>query len=133
MRTGAVLFVTRMDQVATFYSKVLDLDETGRGDDHIRLESAGFELLVHRIPGRSSAATEVAAPPVRRAQAAFKPVFVVASLASVRNLTDSHGGVMEPLEQEWAFDGVAVCDAMDPEGNVIQFRENRSPLHRNAT
>ena len=115
MRTGAVLFVTRMDQVATFYSKVL------------------AELLVHRIPGRSSAATEVAAPPVRRAQAAFKPVFVVASLASVRNLTDSHGGVMEPLEQEWAFDGVAVCDAMDPEGNVIQFRENRSPLHRNAT
>jgi hypothetical protein len=32
---------------------------------------------------------------------------------------------MEPMEQEWSFNGVAVCDGLDPEGNVIQFRENR--------
>jgi len=33
---------------------------------------------------------------------------------------------MEPRNQEWTFDGVVVCDALDPEGNVIQFRETRT-------
>jgi hypothetical protein len=31
---------------------------------------------------------------------------------------------MEPAEREWIFDGVTVCDGLDPEGNVIQFREH---------
>jgi hypothetical protein len=33
---------------------------------------------------------------------------------------------MEPSDQEWTFNGVVVCDALDPEGNVVQFRENRA-------
>jgi hypothetical protein len=28
-----------------------------------------------------------------------------------------------PAEQEWSFQGSTVCDGFDPEGNVIQFRE----------
>jgi len=28
---------------------------------------------------------------------------------------------MEPAEQEWSFNGITVCDGLDPEGNVIQF------------
>ncbi len=28
-----------------------------------------------------------------------------------------------PADQEWPFGGFTVCDALDPEGNVIQFRE----------
>ena len=31
--------------------------------------------------------------------------------------------VMEPVDREWSFNGVAVCDGLDPVGNVIQFRE----------
>jgi len=34
------------------------------------------------------------------------------------------GGTMEPRDKEWSFNGVSVCDAVDPEGNVIQFRES---------
>jgi hypothetical protein len=30
---------------------------------------------------------------------------------------------MEPPEKEWSFNGILVCDALDPEGHVIQFRE----------
>jgi hypothetical protein len=71
--------------------------------------------------------TELAEPPVRRATAAFKPVFFVHSLASVRSLAHAHGGAMEPREKEWSFNGSLVCDALDPEGNVIQFRETGRP------
>jgi hypothetical protein len=86
------------------------------------LESPGFQLVVHRIPDRSATAIQPAEPPTRRATAAFKPVFFVQSLESVRAIVSAHGGTMEPRDKEWSFNGVAVCDAVDPEGNVIQFR-----------
>jgi hypothetical protein len=31
---------------------------------------------------------------------------------------------MEPAAKEWSFNGVTVCDLLDPEGNVVQFRES---------
>lgn len=122
-RTGAVLFATRVDQLATFYSNVLGLSEVARDDDHIVLESPGFQLVVHRIPGRPSPASDIVEPPQRRASAAFKPVFFVDSVARIRAIVNAHGGAMEPSEKEWRFNGAVVCDALDPEGNVIQFRE----------
>ena len=111
--------------MATFYSAVLGLTEANRDDEHIVLESPGFQLVVHRIPGDRATKVEIAFPPVRRASAAFKPVFFVPSIARVRVVAEAHGGVMEPMEKEWSFNGVTVCDGLDPEGNVIQFRENR--------
>src|SRR4029453_12914945 len=50
-RAGAVLFAKNLDRVATFYSVVLGLTEVNRGDDHILLESPGFQLVIHRIAG----------------------------------------------------------------------------------
>src|SRR5262245_10308488 len=113
-RTGAVLFAKKLDQIAAFYSNVLGLREANRDDDHILLESPGFQLVVHRIPPQRAASTELSEPPGRRAWAAFKPVFFVPSLAHARAIAKSHGGVMEPNEKEWSFNGVVVCDAVDP-------------------
>jgi catechol 2,3-dioxygenase-like lactoylglutathione lyase family enzyme len=122
-RTGAVLFAKNLDRVAIFYSVVLGLSEANRADDHILLESPGFQLVVHRISGGGPAAGDIAAPPARRATAAFKPVFFVPSISRLREVAETHGGVMEPVDREWSFNGVTVCDGLDPEGNVIQFRE----------
>jgi catechol 2,3-dioxygenase-like lactoylglutathione lyase family enzyme len=123
-RTGAVLFAKSPDRVAAFYSVVLGLSEASRDDDHILLESPGFQLVVHRIIVEGSAAREVTVPPTRRATAAFKPVFFLPSISRLRGVVEEHGGVMEPADREWSFNGVTVCDGLDPEGNVIQFREN---------
>jgi catechol 2,3-dioxygenase-like lactoylglutathione lyase family enzyme len=123
-RTGAVIFAKSLDRVADFYSIVLGLTEANRDTDHIVLESPGFQLVVHKIPGDRAATVEIAVPPVRRATAAFKPVFFVPSIASVRVVAEANGGVMEPVDKEWSFNGVMVCDGLDPEGNVIQFRES---------
>ena len=122
-RTGAVLFAKNVDQVAGFYSNVLDLIEANRADDHIVLESPGFQLVVHRIPPHRAPTADIASPPARRASAPFNPVFFVPSLASIRVVAEAHGGYMEPTDKEWSFNGVLVCDGLDPEGNVIQFRE----------
>jgi drug/metabolite transporter superfamily protein YnfA len=115
------LFARGLDQVAGFYATVLGLREANRDGDHILLESPGFQLVVHRILG-----TSPSQPTVGRASANFKPVFFVQSLARVRTMAKSLGGHMEPSDQEWTFNGVVVCDALDPEGNVVQFRENRA-------
>jgi catechol 2,3-dioxygenase-like lactoylglutathione lyase family enzyme len=123
-RTGAVLFARNLDRVATFYSVMLGLSEASRADDHILLESPGFQLVVHRIVGGGLLAGELTGPAARRATAAFKPVFFVPSISRLRGIVETHGGILEPAEQEWSFDGVTVCDGVDPEGNVIQFREH---------
>jgi catechol 2,3-dioxygenase-like lactoylglutathione lyase family enzyme len=119
-----VLFATGLDRVATFYSNVLGLQEAHRDDDHILLESPGFQLVVHRIAGGGSAAADVTVPPARRATASFKPVFFVPSISRLRAIAETHGGTMEPPDREWSFNGVTVCDGVDPEGNVIQFRQD---------
>ena len=128
-RTGAVLFATQLDRVAGFYAAVLGLTEANRDDDHILLESPGFQLVVHRIVGGRPAAGDSTVAPARRRTAAFKPVFFVPSISRLRGLAESHGGVMEPTAAEWSFNGVTVCDALDPEGNVIQFREHAASGH----
>ena len=79
---------------------MLGLTEVNRDDEHILLESPGFQLVVHRIPGDIAMTVEIAVPPVRRASAAFKPVFFVPSIASVRVIAEAHGGVMEPIDRE---------------------------------
>jgi predicted enzyme related to lactoylglutathione lyase len=123
-RTGAVLFAEKPDRVASFYSAVLGLDQSHRDDDHILLESPGFQLVVHRLTGSHQDVDSAGVAPVRRASAAFKPVFFVASISQLRSVATAHGGAMEPVEREWTFNGVTVCDGLDPEGNVIQFREH---------
>ena len=122
LRTGAVLFAQGVERVASFYAVALGLTEANRDDDHILLESPGFQLVVHRIPGPGAATADLTVPPSRRATAAFKPVFFVPDIARLRTTVERHGGVMEPPDKEWSFNGATVCDATDPEGNVIQFR-----------
>jgi hypothetical protein len=102
---------------------VLGLNEANRDNDHILLESPGFQLVVHRLPGHLATTQETSEAPARRASAAFKPVFFVSNLTSVRIIAKAHGGTLEPEDKEWSFNGAMVCDALDPEGNVIQFRE----------
>ena len=123
-RTGAVLFAKNVDRIATFYSTVLGLAEANRAEDHIVLDSPGFQLVVHRIPGGGSAAGDITAAPARRATAAYKPVFFVPSIARLRGVAETLGGAMESAAKEWSFNGVTVCDGLDPEGNVVQFRES---------
>jgi len=122
-RSGAVLYAKDVTRVAAFYSTVLGLETAGHDDQHILLESPGFQLVVLRIPDRIASDIEIATPPVRRATAAVKLVFFVPHLADVRASVAAGGGVMNPRDSEWSFDGFIVCDGLDPEGNVIQFRQ----------
>jgi predicted enzyme related to lactoylglutathione lyase len=122
-RAGAVLFAKGVDRLAGFYAAVLGLQATDRDDDHVVLESPGFQLVVLRIPHEIAATITITVPPTRRAGEAIKLVFFVPSIANVRATAEAHGGVVNSSDTEWSFQGFKVCDGLDPEGNVIQFRE----------
>ena len=123
-RSGAVLYAKDINRVAAFYSAVLGLEEEARDVDHVVLESPAFQLVVLQIPSDIASTIEITVPPMRRAMAAVKPVFFVSSMADVRTSVKAFGGVMNSSDKEWSFQGFKVCDGLDPEGNVIQFREH---------
>jgi predicted enzyme related to lactoylglutathione lyase len=122
-RAGAVLYAKDMQRVAAFYTAVLGFEKAGGDEEHVRLESPNFQLVVLRMPRRIAETIEIAVPPVRRADTAIKLVFVVPSLAAVRAAAEAMGGELNGARKEWLFNGYRVCDGIDPEGNVIQFRE----------
>jgi predicted enzyme related to lactoylglutathione lyase len=125
-RAGAVLYAKDVNSVAAFYSEVLGFEIAGRDEKHVVLESEAFQLVILRIPNRIAAKIQIAVPPVRRADSPVKLVFFVPSIAEVRASAEARGGVLNGAEKEWSFNGWKVCDGLDPEGNVVQFRE---PAH----
>ena len=121
-RAGAVLYAKDMDRVAGFYAAVVGLETAGRDEEHVLLESRGFQLVVLRMPSHIASTIQIAVPPVRRANSTLKLVFFVPSIAQMRASAEAQGGVLNGTDKEWLFNGWKVCDGLDPEGNVIQFR-----------
>jgi catechol 2,3-dioxygenase-like lactoylglutathione lyase family enzyme len=119
-----VLYAKDVPRVVAFYSTVLGLEMETRHEDHVVLESPTFQLVVLQIPADIASGIDISVPPTRRAMAAVKLVFFIPSLAYVRASVEALGGVMNPTDKEWSFQGFKVCDGLDPEGNVIQFREH---------
>lgn len=120
---GAVIYAKDIRRVSRFYEQVAGLRVTHAEDDHVVLESTGFQLVLVAVPERLAASIELTDPPRPREDTAIKPVFVVADLAAARDRAPALGGQLLPPEREWRFQGMRVCDGHDPEGNVVQFRE----------
>jgi len=59
---GAVLYAKDMHRVAAFYAEVLGLHPVNRDEEHVVLESRGFQLVVLRIPSRIASTIEIAVP-----------------------------------------------------------------------
>ena len=120
-RAGVILYALDVDRIAAFYAAVAGLLERHRTEELVVLESADIQLLVHRIPPHFASGITITSPPARREQTALKFFFTVASLEAVRVLAPSLGG--EILTETWQGPTFIVCNAIDPEGNIVQLRE----------
>jgi catechol 2,3-dioxygenase-like lactoylglutathione lyase family enzyme len=130
IRAGAVLSAKDVSGVAAFYAAVTGLEIAHAEDDHVVLEADAYQLVVRSIPEPLAASIEVSTPPRRRAEVPVEMVFVVSSLAAVRELAPAAGGGLNPREREWELQGQRVCDGHDPEGNIVQFRSHEHRGHR---
>ena len=117
-RPGAVIFTGDKDRLAAFYQAVTGLPVRESDESITVLATEHFELVIHALAGeprgRASAARE---------EAYVKPFFPVVSLAEARRMAESLGGKLRPAHEEWEAREFRACEAVDPDGNVIQFRE----------
>ena len=125
---GAVIYVKDLERLTKFYRQVVGLEVAHTESTFVVLESPIFQLVLHSIPAAVATSINISSPPIRREDTAVKLVLPVSSIKSARTEALALGGEVNPPEREWQFQGCLVCDGHDPEGNVIQFRENRNAL-----
>lgn len=122
---GAVLFTTDPTRLARFYERVVGLRPVRVDADHVVLETAGFRLIVHRIPERHARGITISEPAVVRERGAVKLCLPVDDLASARRTAAEQGGEVYPPGREWRYGDATVCDGYDPDGNVFQLVQAR--------
>ena len=119
IRPGAVIFTGNHKRLANFYEAITDLTVSFADDKVTVLRSDSFELVIHALSNESA----VNQPPQVRQDGYIKPFFPVPSLSEARERAAALGGRLRPAEEEWTTRGFRACEAIDPDGNVIQFRE----------
>lgn len=119
IKPAAVVFAADPARLARFYVAMTGLSVVTEDRQHTVLESETFQLVLHAMSGDHA----VESPPVVREDACIKLAFPVASLAQARATAATLGGQVYPLSHEWQARGFRACDGIDPEGNVVQFRE----------
>ena len=120
IRHGAVIFTGDHKRLAKFYEGVSGLSVRYADERITVLGSETFELVIHSLPNEPA----VSEPPRVREDSYIKPFFPVRSLAEVREKAAALGGQLRPQNEEWEARGFRACEAIDPDGNVIQFRED---------
>ncbi|HRI18661.1 MAG TPA: VOC family protein [Burkholderiaceae bacterium] len=122
-QAGAVVFAKNLPTMARFYRELLGMAVLHSEADHVVLEGAGIQLVIHAIPKRIAAQIVIADPPVARDETPIKLFFAVTSLADARVRAASLGGRLAPPGKQWSARGFTACDGVDPEGNMLQLRQ----------
>ena len=121
-RAGLFVYAKDLERVSKFYESVARMSRIHETDELTVLESPDIQLLVHKMPGQIAENIVISSPPQKRENTALKFFFTVPSLVKAREVASSLGG--EVFNENWNGPGFVVCNAMDPEGNVFQVREN---------
>ncbi len=122
---GVAVYAKDLAIVARFYASVAGLGVVEEAEGHVALASDTLDLVVVRIPAELAEEISISSPPARREKTPIKPLLPVDSIAATRPVAAALGGVVDPAEREWRWQGSTVCDGHDPEGNVFQLRERR--------
>lgn len=117
---AVVLFVRDVPRMAEFYREVGGMSVLEADADHVVLEAAGIQLVVHAL--RDAPAPDPGGV-VPREDSYFKFCLPVPSLTAARAVAARYGGALKPGDAEWEARDFRACDGHDPEGNIIQLRE----------
>lgn len=123
---SVVLFVAHVDRVASFYKAIGAMQSVAGDHDHEVLETAGFQLVIHRLSGEPEPVRDSQGRVRVREDSYSKLCLPVQSIDAARSLAPSLGGFIKPTQDEWQARGFRACDGNDPEGNVLQVRETAS-------
>ena len=119
IKPGAVIFTGDHKRLAKFYEAMTGLSVRFTDNNITVLGSDTFELVIHSLSGEPG----VSEPPRVRQDSYIKPFFPVTNLSEARERAAAVGGQLRPQSEEWSARGFRASEAIDPDGNVIQFRE----------
>jgi predicted enzyme related to lactoylglutathione lyase len=123
VRAEAVIYVKDLERMCSFYERCVGLAVGDTAEDYAVLESDLWRLSLVLIPASVAATIQLSVPARRRETAAIKLGFPVARIVDLRSPAAVLGGQIDPASTQWDFLGFRRCDAIDPEGNVIQLLE----------
>ena len=121
-RAGLFVYAKDVERLTAFYAELLGMVRAHATPQMSVLRSPDLQLVVHAMPSERAAQVSIATPPVPRDDAAIKFFHTVPSLAQARETAAASGGAVWP--EEYRGPGFTVCNAVDPEGNIFQVREN---------
>jgi len=120
---GAVIFAKDVSKLTRFYEQIFSMVIKIKDRDKVILESEYFSLVIHAIPIDVSKNIEISVPPKVRENTPVKLYLPVISIAEARVKANELGGKVNPKDSEWGAANFMACDGFDPEGNVVQFRQ----------
>jgi predicted enzyme related to lactoylglutathione lyase len=123
-RAGGFVYALDLERMTRFYEAMFGMQRLHDDAEHVVLQSADLQLVVHAIPARYAAQITLSQPPEPREDQALKLFFSVSSLAQARSVAAAHGGSVDA--RIWQGPGFDAANAIDPEGNILQVREWRS-------
>ena len=123
VKPGAVIFAKDVRKMVRFYVQVLSMMEKINDSDKAILESEYFSLVIHGIPTEVSENIDISVPPRIRENTPIKLYFPVNSIEEARIKASDFGGKVNPKNCEWNASNFVACDGFDPEGNVLQLRQ----------
>lgn len=116
--TQVMVFTADVSRLASFYVERMGLRRLDGDDGFVRLEGPGGAVLaLHAIPGAAGGPAE------DRTAYPTKLCFSVPDLDAARERLVAAGVPFGPVRR---FDGVAISDGADPDGNVIQLTTRTS-------
>lgn len=119
----AVLFVGNVPDMAEFYRDLASMTVIQADSDHVVLEIEGLQLTIHALPSEPISKSIDPQNLQIREDSYWKLCFPVGRIVEAREKAHRLGGLIKPPEAEWEARGFRACDGHDPEGNVIQVRE----------
>jgi predicted enzyme related to lactoylglutathione lyase len=122
-KPSAVIFVRDVPMMTEFYRKLAQMTFRSGDDGHSVLEIENFQLVIHALRGAPT--SSVVDGVALRRDAYVKVCLPVESIAAARTIATQMGGAIKPPRNEWEAPdrGFRACDGHDPEGNVLQVRE----------
>ncbi len=125
MATEAVLYVRGLEAMVAFYGQCIGLRPVETGDGYCGLRADDLRLWLVRAQELPGDGADRDASARRRSEVPVKLAFDVGSIEQARCAIAALGGSVATAS--WEFAGYRRCDAVDPEGNVIQLLERLAP------
>ena len=127
---GLVIYAKDLARMLAFYQRTLGLRLVEQDGSHALLQNEQLQLVLQTVPAHIAAQIEIALLGLRagrnreaREDTPMKLSFSVPSLAAARETASASGGSVKPAAAEWRWRGQVIVDGLDPEGNVLQFRQ----------